>query len=204
MRTRRSAIAKQTAAISAVALVLAAAAALEYSQLQSLGSRPASTTTETVTVSDYATGAAAQVNQTFVEHMFLLTSGDASAVVGQFSKNATVSWTGTSVGPDTSVPSLNGNYTGTDSILRLINGTIASRTSSFDVGNLTWSVSVTGGSAEVDSSFSFVGYNPATYGHWNGTVSAQDSFVRASDGAWLISREAWNFLSFEWPGMYAI
>ncbi|MDG6914503.1 MAG: hypothetical protein JRN23_03830 [Nitrososphaerota archaeon] len=50
MRTRRSGIARQTVAVSAVALVLAAAAALEYSQLQSIGSRPASTTTETETV----------------------------------------------------------------------------------------------------------------------------------------------------------
>jgi hypothetical protein len=66
MRTRRSAIAKQTVALSALALVLAAVAALEYSQAQSLNSRPASTSTPTETKTVEVTSSSSLAGSSFL------------------------------------------------------------------------------------------------------------------------------------------
>ena len=71
-------------------------------------------------------------------------------------------------------------------------------TKSFTAENLTQSVAATSNtSVMVNSTFVMLEQSIA-FGHINGTVSAKDSYVYSAAGhAWLISRESWDFLSYD-------
>jgi hypothetical protein len=153
------------------------------------------TLTTTFTAPSTSLDASEQVSNSFASHMLFLSERNAFATVGQYEENATVTWTGNPGG-------LQGFYSGTGEIFLLMNASFISRADSFSVGNVTHTlVDISADSAVVNSSFDISGqkYN---FGFryassFNGTVSAQDSYVySSSQSAWMISSETWNFLNF--------
>jgi hypothetical protein len=140
-----------------------------------------------------------QVADSFANHMLFVSSRNASAMASQYESNASVIWTTIGLG-------YAGTYVGANNIFILMNNSFIGRGSSFSVGNVTHSVvNMTTHSAVVNSSFAFFGQRTDLGGNFNGTVSAQDFYVySAANGGWLISRETWNFLSFNAPGPLVI
>lgn len=155
------------------------------------------TTTTTSTKVSTSLDAYGQVANSFSNHMLLLSSRNASAIVSQYQENASVTWTGNTYG-------LSGFYNGTSVVLLLMHASFLTRARSFDIGNVTRTIlDVSDGSTVVNSSFDFYGqnYNFGLGGPYaasfNGTVSAQDFYVYSpSQGAWLISTETWDFVVF--------
>lgn len=157
-----------------------------------------STTVTTVSTSLDAYG---QVANSFADHLVVLSSRNASAIVGQYEENASVTWTG-------NVGGLQGIYNGTKVIFLLMNASFIGGAESFSIGNATHTiVDISNDSALINSSFDISGTN---YTFWlggpvarfNGTVSAQDFYVYSpSRDVWLISTETWNFVStdLEYP-----
>jgi hypothetical protein len=146
---------------------------------------------------------AAVVSGLFAEHILLLESRNVSAIVSQYAGNATIAWTSEA---QCECNSVNGNYTGTANITRLMkqllfgidpNG-FSFGTKSFMAENLTQSVAATSNTlVTVNSTFVMLEQSIAE-GEINGTVSAQDFYVYSATGhTWLISRESWDFLSFD-------
>jgi hypothetical protein len=187
-----------------VVLLLAGALAGYLYGVDSTVTRPTtrvSTTTTTFTTTLTATSPSPdiheQVANAFANHMLVISSRNAYAIVGQYEKNATVTWTGKASG-------LQGFYNGTKIIFILMNASFISRAGSLSIGNVTHTmVDISKDSAVVNSSFDIFGQNyyiGLPYGYlasFNYAVSAQDSYAYSSTlGAWLISTETWNFLSF--------
>ena len=132
----------------------------------------------------------AAVRSSFDNHMQLVASRDVSALVVEYERNASVTWTGESAG-------FGGSYNGTTSIKYEFKTTLGDWFApAFSVSNETESVIATGGaSAYVSSAFLFSGRSNVM-GNFSGTVLAQDSYSYSSAGGWLISRETWNFTRF--------
>lgn len=122
--------------------------------------------------------------------MFFLSSRNVSAQLSQYEGNADVTWTGQASG-------LAGNYVGALDIETLMKSSFVTRASSFAIGNVTQrTVARASDTATVNSSFTFVGRSDIE-GNFSGAISAQDLLVYSrTSGAWLISRETWNFLSY--------
>ena len=139
-----------------------------------------------------------EVSNSFAEHIFFLSSRNASAITSQYEQNANVTW----FGERNFFGFPAGNYNGTRDILFLMNASFIGHGDSFALGNVTRHImNVSNNSATVESSFVFFGqksfFGTASIGSVNGTVSAQDLFVYSvANSAWLISQEAWNFTSF--------
>jgi hypothetical protein len=154
-----------------------------------------STFTSTFTAPSTSLDAYEQVSNSFASHMLFISERNPFAIVSQYEENATVTWTG-------AIDGLQGFYNGTGVIFLLMNASFIGRAGSFSVGNVTRSVvDMSADSAVVNSSFDISGQNyfdfPYYYPGFNGTVSAQDSYVySASQSAWLISTETWNFFNF--------
>ncbi len=170
--------------------------------LYGVDSTPAktSTATSTTTVS-VSLDAYGQVANSFANHMLFISSRNASAIERQYEANATVTWSGKN-----NAGGLAGFYNGTKDIFLLMNASFVGRGGSFALGNVTHSlVATSDDSAIVNSSFAFLGQNDLFPGNFNGTVSAQDSYVySAANGGWLISQVMWNFLSFNARGPLVI
>ena len=185
-----------SAATVAAALVLVAAIAILLSHLESIStSSPVSGTSVTSTTSSSSTMTTKQVTETigssFESHMLSLASRNVSAIISHYEGNTSIIWTGVASG-------LAGTYIGANNTSILLNNLIG-RANSFAVGNLTRTVVATSDdSATVNSTFDFLGRS-TLYGNFSGSISAQDLFVySAASGAWLISHEVWNFLSFNY------
>jgi hypothetical protein len=158
------------------------------------------TLTSTFTAPSTSLDAYEQVSDSFASHMLLISERNPFAIVSQYQENATVKWTG-------NIGGLQGLYNGTGVIFLLMNDSFIGQAGLFSIGNATQAVlAVSADSAMVNSSFEIsgqmynFGYYPTT--SFNGTVSAQDFYkYSASQGAWLISRETWNFLdvAFQYP-----
>jgi hypothetical protein len=159
--------------------------------------------TKTVTTTVISTqGATGLVSGLYAEHILLLDSRNVSAIVNQYEDNATIVWTSEA---QCECNSLDGTYTGAANITllmkQLLFGTDANGfsfgTKSFVAENLTESVAVaSNGSVTVDSTFGIMEQSIAS-GKINGTASAGDSYTYSTaSGAWLISRETWDFLSY--------
>jgi hypothetical protein len=150
------------------------------------------TTTTSVSTS---LDAYAQLATSFTNHVFFLSSRNVSAIVSQYEDNATVTWIGRAHG-------IRGLFNGTKSIFLLMNVSFIGHGTAFALGDVTRNiVDIKAKSAAVNSSFAVFGQNgfegSAAIGDFNGTVSAQDSYVYSvADGVWLISQETWNFTSF--------
>lgn len=172
------------------------------------GSITTTTLTTTFTASSTSLDAYEQVSSSFASHMLFLSERNPFAVVSQYEENAAVTWNG-KLAPG----GLVGFYNGTGLIFLLMNASFSSGSARilgpFSIGNVTHTVvDISADSAVVNSSFDISGRNisPQVYNlgfpyiavaSFNGTVSAQDSYVySASQGAWLISTETWNFLNF--------
>ena len=132
----------------------------------------------------------AAVSNSFENHMQLIASRDISALLGEYERNASLTWTGDS-------PGFQGSYTGTTSIKYEFKTTLGDLFAPIlSISNETQSVIATGGaSAQVSSAFSFNGTS-GMMGGFDGAVLAQDSYSYSSAGGWLISRETWNFTRF--------
>jgi hypothetical protein len=135
------------------------------------------------------------VNYSFSQHMLQLGSGNVSAIVSQYAGNANVTWFG-EVGPCFGgmypLAGDNGNFS------QLMNAFIVKYAHALVMGNVARTIMpLPNGSVVVDSTFGFTTQG-SSYGINNGTVSAQDLFTySATNGAWLISREAWDFTTFD-------
>lgn len=135
------------------------------------------------------------VNDSFSQHMLLLGSGNVSAIVSQYAGNANVSWFG-EVGPcfggTYPLAGDNGNFS------QLMNAFIVKYAHTLVIGKVARTImSQSNGSVVVESAFGFA-TRGSSYGINNGTVSAQDLYTySATNGAWLISREAWDFTTFD-------
>jgi hypothetical protein len=115
--------------------------------------------TTIVTTTQHATDI---VGASFAEHMHLLGSRNASAVVSQYEGNATVTWKGV-MGPN----DLAGTYNGAPNITRLLEAfffepyVAGNAVSSFATGNVTRTITATSDeSVAVSSSFGFAGQCP--------------------------------------------
>jgi len=121
-------------------------------------------------------------------------------MVIQYERGASVVWTG-------QAPGLVGTYNGTADISLLFNASFfGARSTALTIGNVTRTIQIaSGGSAVVNSSFTFLGES-TILGNFSGSVSAIDSYVySAASGSWLVSQETWNFRSFnvQYPMGYA-
>ena len=128
------------------------------------------TTTETRSVN--ATQQAIDaVNASFADHGLQLSSGNVSAIVSQYERNATVSWTGQTYG-------FAGTYIGAGNI-RLLLGSFLGKfspetgASPFVIANATQTITAASDdSVAVNSTFDFSGQN-AVYGNVSGAISAR-------------------------------
>ncbi len=175
------------ASVIIVALVIATALSILPLRTESSTSSPSENSTTSSTGSLPVTDV---VSKTFANHMLLLSSSNASGIVSQYEEDATVTWLG-------NAPGLTGNYIGVKNIFVLMNSSFVPWGSSPDVTNLTQTVVATSNhSAVVNSSFDYSGRN-AFLGNFSGAIMAQEYYSHsAPNGAWLISREIWNYLSF--------
>ena len=152
------------------------------------------TRTETVTDTVTTTQQIADVGGSFAEHILLLDSKNVSAIVNQYQGNASVTWTGQAVG-------LAGTYEGARNISELQTVFFETFGTTFAIANVTRAITTTSSdSVMVNSTFGFSGFG--RWGNDSGIISAQDHYsYSATNGAWLISRETWNFLTFvvEYP-----
>jgi outer membrane protein assembly factor BamB len=172
------------AAIVIAALVVLTAIAILPARLGS------SSTSSGVDLKKTSTGIdTAIVESSFADHMQWLSSRNLSAIDSQYASNATVTWAG-------QVAGLTGNYSGAGNI-RILMGSFLGKFISISIGNVTLGkVVVSDDLATVNSSFALVGEDPVL-GNVSATISAEDSFAySASSGAWLISQEVWDFLSY--------
>jgi len=167
-------------------------------------STPTKTTTAKsttmVTTASSSMDAYDQVASSFANHMVFLSSGNASAVESQYESNASVTWMG-DVFPSA------GTYNVTNAIFLLMNDTfISGHGNSLTLGNVTLMIAdKSADSAAVNSSFAFFeASSPPQCGFpFDGTVSAQDSYAYSvPNGAWLISREMWDFHITYHPCVY--
>lgn len=169
--------------------------------LYGVDSTPRATTTvlSTITISTSASPYD-QVANSFASHILFLSERNATAISSQYAANATVTWTGA-----LGVGGLGGLYNRTDIPLLMSASFIGKESISFAIGSVNRVIAVTSAdSATVDSTFRMFGqgeYVVAIPGEawsaFNATVSAHDSYVySASDNAWMISYEIWNFTSF--------
>ena len=136
-----------------------------------------------------------QVAGSYANHLLLLDSGNTSALIGGYERNATVDWKGNSGGCD-------GNYTGTRMLTALMMA-LLSNDSRFAVQNETQTISAEGSHWVVTSSFGFAGSSNSNKssaspysGTFEGTIASKDSYVLVGH-AWLIASETWNFLHFD-------
>ncbi|MDG6926756.1 MAG: hypothetical protein JRN09_09420 [Nitrososphaerota archaeon] len=185
------------AAVGAVALLVGGLAGYLYG----IDSTPRETTTElsTVTVSTSAS-AYDQVAESFADHMLFLSERNATAIASQYTGNGTVYWYGV-----LGVGGLAGFYNSTRNILTLMRESFIGNETSFAIGNVTRTIAVTSAnSAVVNSTFDVCGQGDyivaipgSLWSAFNATVSARDSYVySASENAWLISNETWDFTNF--------
>lgn len=138
----------------------------------------------------------------FAQHILALESRNVSSVVGQYERNATVTWASEG---ECECNSLDGSYRGAANITLIMRQLLLgvapngfdSTVSSFVVENLTKSVSVVlDSTVTVNSTFYFVEQSVA-FGKIDGTVSAQDYYIYSTAiHTWLISREMWGYLSY--------
>jgi len=183
---QRKAVGRQIIAL--VIIIIALAIALVSVVFDSGSMVRTVTVTTTVPPTQQAT---AMVDGSFAQHMVLLSTGNVSAIVSQYETNANVTWTGKSQCYD-------GFYNGTGYITELMDAFLLSGTPALAIGNVTMTTtSETNGTVLVNSEFGFASPGPSGGGMVNGTVSAQDLYgYSATRGAWLISQESWDFLSF--------
>jgi hypothetical protein len=157
----------------------------------------ATLTTTSTSVSTSLIAYDQQVTDSFAKHMLLLSERNATAIVSQYEENATVTWMGQTNG-------LGGFYNGTKVIFILMNVSFIGRGGSISIGNAAHRImEMPGDSAMLNSSFAIhvrdygVGLQGRFVTTFNATISAQDLFVySASNHAWLISQETWNFTNF--------
>jgi hypothetical protein len=175
------------ASVMIVALVVVAALVAFPSRSES----SASSRSEITTTASYgSTSVTNAVSKSFADHMLFLSTGNVSGTVSQFEGNATVTWLGDAAG-------LTGNYIGVKNILLLMNSSFSPWLGSPAITNLTQTTIATSNhSAVVNSSFGYSGQN-AFLGNFSGVITAEDYYsYSAANGAWLISREIWDYLSF--------
>ena len=188
MTPQRIAVGRVVIALSIVALALAALLGLVVVTSQSM------VKTVTLTTTVVPTQQAAEiVGDVFAQHMLSLTSGNVSAIVSQYERNANVTWMGQRDFGDFCYAGL---YAGSN-VMTLFVDFLDRVTPALVIGNVTRIVTAeANGSVVVNSTFGFAGNGP-TNGIVNGTVSAEDSYAYSTtNGAWLISQETWDFITF--------
>jgi hypothetical protein len=183
----RVAIGRAIVALSVIVLLLAALLGLVL--VTSLSMVKTVTSTETTTVMP-TRQADDLVGASFAQHLLSFTSGNVSAIVSHYERNANVTWTGRAFG-------LTGVYLGQGNITILLNVFLGKLVPTLAIGNATQAImGNANGSVTVNSTFSFVGRGNIA-GTVNGTVSAQDFYTYSTTaGAWKISQETWDFLTF--------
>jgi len=132
------------------------------------------------------------VGSSFAQHMLLIASGNVSSIVSQYEPNATIIWTGEASGGGART----GIY-GTRNLGNLLEDGFGTFATTFFVRNVTQTIiAASNNSVVVNSNFGFAGQN--AFSKLSGSVSAQDTYAFSkAAGAWLISRETWDFLSFD-------
>jgi len=174
--------------LSIIALVLAAALGIVLVERPSLVRTVTSTDTTTVIPSQEAES---MVSEVFALHLLSFTSANVSSIVSQYGGNANVTWIGHGGF------CYSGLYAGSGEIMTLLGDFLGKVTPELAMGNVTRTVTAeANGSMVVSSTFDFAARGP-NYGIVNGTVSAQELYAySAANGAWLISQETWDFLTF--------
>jgi hypothetical protein len=136
-----------------------------------------------------------QVADAYVDHILMLDGRNVSALMSGYEDNATIMWKGLSGGCD-------GNYSGSSAILALL-GMMLTNEQYFLVSNETQVLQAVGNNWLVSSTFSFSGDSTGNHSvdipfvsSYEGTVSAQDSYVKAGK-TWSIASETWDFLYYD-------
>lgn len=187
MTPRRVAIGKGVIALSVIALVLVALLGFVLLTSQSMVKTVTLTTTVIPTQQ-----AVEMVSGSFSQHMLQLGSGNVSAVVSEYERNANVTWIG-------KTQCYGGFYNGTFFITELMNAFLVQTAPALVIGNVTMTTTAeANGSVVVNSAFGFASHGGSSIdGIVNGTVSAQDSYTYSTTNAvWLISQETWDFITF--------
>jgi hypothetical protein len=124
-----------------------------------------------------------QVASTFTNQLLRLDSKNIQSLTSGYEVNATVEWKG-------KAGACYGNYSGSAEIGTMLHRFLANVTYIF-LSNVSQSIGTEGNRWVVSSTFNFTG-NSSVIGAFEGTVTAQDSYVKIGN-TWLISSETWNF-----------
>jgi hypothetical protein len=217
LKSRKGVSSRVAILSAAVAILLVSAlGAFEYVQLSDLQSQNRTLSSEASTYSSEVTnydssiselqaenqnysaqlsavnGSFSDLVQTWTSHVlkFETVDGDfffKSAVLEDYLPNATMMWSGTTMG-------LGGTYVGTDNISLTLQTFLEADTSfnmSIDSFNVT---NISNGTGDIGANLSFTG-SSVTWGALAGTISANYVYLH-QNGEWLISQEDWNFESF--------
>lgn len=191
-----------------VLLLASAVGAYEYviannlqSENRTLSSEASSYSSDySAQLSAYSANSAALV-QTLISHVLNLQSVNGhffnrTKALEDYLANATMTWSGTMTMSGTNVTGGIGDTdVGTSDIggtLRTFFGEATSLYITIDSFNVT---NVSSGTGDIRANLSFAG-STAIWGAINGTVSASYQFVHES-GGWLISKEDWDFETFD-------
>jgi len=139
-----------------------------------------------------------QVASAYANQLLLLDAKNISALVSEFKSDGLVVWKGYANGLQGGGHSANrdlrGNYTGSQEISALL-GLFLTNAYYFLVSNETQTIGPRGNYWVANSTFHFAG-NSSTVGSFQGTVAAQESYVRAGN-TWLIANETWDFIYYD-------
>jgi hypothetical protein len=162
-----------------------------------------STTAATSSANSTATNTSAaykQVASAFASHTALLNSRNISGLEAEYWIDSSINWTGvyspeSDFGPYQIESNLQAFFGQFD------NFTISNETYTISPSNESSTFAPEGSYWVVNSSFVFAGYGDGA-GKINGSILAQDTYV-SIDGAWTISGETWDWLSFhtQYPTM---
>jgi hypothetical protein len=147
-----------------------------------------------------------QVAGAYSSHLVDLDSKNITALVEGYERNATVEWVQPLSNEGNYRFGLTGNYTGWGELQIVLQAYLVRSLENFSMSDESQSMSLTndGSSWLVDSAFHFSAYT-SILGDINATVVAQDWYSQAftqpalgthAAGSWVISREVWNFTSY--------
>lgn len=131
------------------------------------------------------------VNSSLQNHLVQVVSKNVTALLSEYERNATITWTGEGVGPG-------GSYNGPASISYIWKVFFVATTPQFLIANETQTIPPTwnGSVVTVNSTFDFSGHSGLA-GEFSGTIHAQDSYASPTTGGpWLIAQETWDFVHY--------
>lgn len=193
--SRRGGLSRLHTLLALVVIVFVFVGTLAYLDILNLEGQNISYSSQVSSYSSVVKSGFGAVNKTaalqaWVIHTSQIDAANVSGILEGYVPNATMIWTGNTQG-------LGGTYTGTSNI-RFTYQTFLGGTTRFrltvDSVNATIPSNATG-TVDIAAVLNFTGTD-AILGNFTGGLATSYVYVD-SNGSWLISRENWNFVSFE-------